>query len=583
MKPTKEKGKSFTALNKKALWSQYSEIATTIVENKGQTKRKTARAELFQYATQGTLTKLDQAFLTLAQDHINDTDKTGDNLTPLMLAAKNGHDKVVGQLLKVGNADVDKKAAWNESTALMVAAEAGHDKVVETLIDLHANVNLCNSVHNSALMLASELGNKDVVRVLLMQQEVIDKDTKNRYEDTALILAASNGHEECVDLLIDAKADLNLVNKFGKTALVLSAENGFVDIVHSLVCAGANVNLVSKRGLSAIMLAAAKAHYDIVKLLSQYGADIHQENKDRTDNVLTYACFGGHKEIIVHLINLGADVNYQNINGDTVLMRACEHGNKETIDMLLSTYTRQDILTALMVQNKEGLTCLMKACRTGNLKIIVYLLNLLRNQLRDLGSDRINGPTANSSMVDAGNRGSGSGGGIGGGSGGGSGSGGAADVDNRFNTLFAHPSLAKCVVHGDYTRAGMFKAYYAALENHDGDTASSNPNPNPNPSPKPNLNPSQPPSLPPPGDTASSLLFDYFLMEHSSLQSYRAFEDFVCTATASTHTMYLLDLLPLHTIIPKFENPTAVLNAIKEPLFRNLAGDPLPAIYIPTS
>ena len=113
MKPTKEKGKSFTALNKKALWSQYSEIATTIVENKGQTKRKTARAELFQYATQGTLTKLDQAFLTLAQDHINDTDKTGDNLTPLMLAAKNGHDKVVGQLLKVGNADVDKKAAWN--------------------------------------------------------------------------------------------------------------------------------------------------------------------------------------------------------------------------------------------------------------------------------------------------------------------------------------------------------------------------------------------------------------------------------------------------------------------------------------
>ena len=63
-------------------------------------------------------------------------------------------------------------------------------------------------------------------------------------------------------------------------------------------------------------------------------------------------------------------------------------------------------------------------------------------------------------------------------------------------------------------------------------------------------------------------------MEHSSLQSYRAFEDFVCIATGSIRTMYLLDLLPLHTIIPKFENPTAVLNAIKEPLFRNLAGEP---------
>ena len=463
MKPQTTR-KSF--LNKKQLFSHYSEIATTIVENKGQTKRKTARAELFQYATQGILAKLDQAFLTLAKEHINDTDNTGENLTPLMLAAKNGHDKVVAQLLKVGGADVNKKAAWNESTALMVAAEAGNDKVVETLLDLYANVNLCNSVQNSALMLASELGYKDVIRVLLLQQDAIEKDTKNRYEDTALILAASNGHSECVDLLIDAHADLNLVNKFGKTALVLSAENGFVDIVNSLVCAGANVNLVSKRGLSAIMLAAAKGHYDIVKLLSQYGADIYQENKDRTDNVLTYACFGGHSEIIVHIINSGADVNYQNINGDTVLMRACEHGNKETIDMLLSTYTRQDILTALMVQNKEGLTCLMKACRTGNLKIIVYLLNLLRNQLRDIGADCINGSTTNGSMVDTGNKNNNS---NGGGSGGGSGTNGVVDMNNRsFNPLIAHPSLAKCVVHGDYTKAGMFKAYYAVLENHDG-------------------------------------------------------------------------------------------------------------------
>ena len=448
MKPLTGKQKSFTGtLNKKALWSQYSEIATTIVENKVVENRKTARAELFQYAAQGTLNRLNQAFLTLAKDHIDDTDKTGDNLTPLMLAAKNGHEKVVAQLLKVGGADVNKKAAWNESTALMVAAESGKDKVVETLIELHANVNLCNSVQNSALMLASELGNKDVVRVLLLQP--IDMDTKNRYEDTALILAASNGHKECVDLLIDARADLNLVNKFGKTALVLSAENGFVEIVNSLVCAGANVNLVSKRGLSAIMLAAVKAHYEIVKLLSQYGADIHQENKDHTDNVLTYACFGGHSDIIVHLINSGADVNYQNINGDTVLMRACEHGNKETIDMLLSTYTRQDILTALMVQNKEGLSCLMKSCRTGNLKIMVYLLNLLRNQLRDMGADRTNGLTANGTVVDAGNSACGSGNG----NGGSGGNGGGADVDNSlFTSLSAHPSLAKV------TRARLGKA-----------------------------------------------------------------------------------------------------------------------------
>ena len=149
-----------------------------------------------------------------------------------MCAAKNGHFKIVYQLIKVARADTDTKAAWNESTALMVAAECGYDKVVSSLITLHADMNLRNSFQNTALMLASELGKNVVVRALLSHDDVIEKDIKNRYEDTALILAASNGHKECVDLLIHAGADLNLSNKFGKTALIVAAENGMFSFIH---------------------------------------------------------------------------------------------------------------------------------------------------------------------------------------------------------------------------------------------------------------------------------------------------------------------------------------------------------------
>ena len=195
---------------------------------------------MFYYATQGLLEKLDKKFLDSALDFINLGDDK-DNHTPLMCAAKNGHFKVVYQLIKVARADTDTKAAWNESTALMVAAECGYDKVVSSLITLHADMNLRNSFQNTALMLAAELGKKAVVGALLSHDDVIEKDTKNRYEDTALILAASNGHKECVDLLIRAGADLNLSNKFGKTALIVAAENGM--LFFSLISSGSYVTI----------------------------------------------------------------------------------------------------------------------------------------------------------------------------------------------------------------------------------------------------------------------------------------------------------------------------------------------------
>lgn len=60
------------------------------------------------------------------------------------------------------------------------------------------------------------------------------------------------------------------------------------------------------------MLAAAKGHVDVCKCLTRHGADVKAENQDRSDNVLTYACFAGNAEVIVHLINLGARVSYTN-------------------------------------------------------------------------------------------------------------------------------------------------------------------------------------------------------------------------------------------------------------------------------
>ena len=131
-------------------------------------------------------------------------------------------------------------------------------------------------------MLASEYGKPEVVEVILTYYEKLEMNTKNEYGYTAVILAAENGHKECVDLLIGNGADLNLSNKFGKTALVMAAENGHYDIVLSLCeSESSDLNRTSKRGVSALMLAAVKGHARIVKCLTDHNADIDVENNDR--------------------------------------------------------------------------------------------------------------------------------------------------------------------------------------------------------------------------------------------------------------------------------------------------------------
>ena len=58
-------------------------------------------------------------------------------------------------------------------------------------------------------------------------------------DETALIAAAKRGHKEIVNVLIHAKADLNLKIRGGDTAVKLAAKNGFKDIVNMLITAGA--------------------------------------------------------------------------------------------------------------------------------------------------------------------------------------------------------------------------------------------------------------------------------------------------------------------------------------------------------
>jgi hypothetical protein len=103
------------------------------------------------------------------------------------------------------------------------------------------------------------------------------KNVTSRYDGTALIAAAHQGHADVVRTLIRAGAPLDHVNNLGWTALIESIVLGdgsprHTDTLGALVAAGANVGLADRDGRTPLALARARGYGAMVRLLVQAGA-----------------------------------------------------------------------------------------------------------------------------------------------------------------------------------------------------------------------------------------------------------------------------------------------------------------------
>jgi ankyrin repeat protein len=146
----------------------------------------------------------------------------------LYQACAANHLVAVEALIQAG-AQVD--LANNENiTPLMIAAYNGHLQVCEMLINLgRANVHHRDRSGKTALVLASYEGHAPVVRLLLAHGA--DVNNTDSYGWTALMLAAYAGRYEVCKVLLDHHADPSVATSNGKNAYILAREAGYDDVV----------------------------------------------------------------------------------------------------------------------------------------------------------------------------------------------------------------------------------------------------------------------------------------------------------------------------------------------------------------
>lgn len=138
-----------------------------------------------------------------------------DGETALMWAAKLGNLKVARELIE-GGAGLEERNQEGE-TALHLAAWRGSANVIEDLARAGADVNAKEATGWTPLMVAAAENKREALLALLKGGARLEERTEDQ-EETALILAALMGSDECMSDLLAAGADLEAIDAAGKTA-----------------------------------------------------------------------------------------------------------------------------------------------------------------------------------------------------------------------------------------------------------------------------------------------------------------------------------------------------------------------------
>ena len=240
------------------------------------------------------IAEVTNALIKLNRWDVNRSDGVG--MTPLIWAARCGHEEVVRLLLRKKDIQPDWPDTNSGRTALSWAAENGHERVVRLFLRPRfasprsigprlgrtwrvvgqlfgrrdINPNFSSKYDETPLSFAAQNGHEGVVKLLLEREDIKPDTPDTIYGRTPIFWAARGGHERIVKLLLGRK-DVNPDTPdpmYGWTPLSRAAYSGHEGVVKLLLNRkDVDPNRRTKFGKTPLTLAAERGHDNVMELL----------------------------------------------------------------------------------------------------------------------------------------------------------------------------------------------------------------------------------------------------------------------------------------------------------------------------
>mmetsp|Transcript_12279 Transcript_12279/g.17873 ORF Transcript_12279/g.17873 Transcript_12279/m.17873 type:complete len:905 (+) Transcript_12279:111-2825(+) len=295
-----------------------------------------------------------------------------DGVTPLMAVAAQGNITGVNVIINALKKDMDAAAltehinmfSYSGGSAVMFAAAGGHSESTKALIDLGADINSIAQATPEYL---------DKLAAMIEEGTVEDMDP---HVDgvTAVHVAAQGGHLDCVNILVEAGADVTIVDDEDRSPLLLAVKGNYGDAAIALVKGGADPNTpyVDDDGTEHNLLfdSLVVENNEFAELLIESGADIYQVDEHKVTTLLQ-ASHRGMADVVKVLLAKNTKAAWVNAASDeniTPLIAASSEGHLEIVKMLIGASSDVN------AQDKDQTNSLMAAAARGHTDIVEALL-----------------------------------------------------------------------------------------------------------------------------------------------------------------------------------------------------------------
>ncbi|XP_048520177.1 uncharacterized protein LOC109544510 isoform X2 [Dendroctonus ponderosae] len=281
-------------------------------------------------------------------------------------AAKKGNLENLKMYLQKG-ADINARSinAW---TTLHFAASGASLNVVKFVIEQQLCVDVKDVNNQSPLHIAATHGNKIIVDFFIRETD-IHVDVVDNAHKTPLHFASANGHNDIVEILVKNHANTSAKDSVGLSPLHYAIYNNHVAIAKFLLEKEDTVDInEAMSGFTPLHIAAESGSLELVIFLLDKGANVNGRS-DEGATPLNGAVRNGYLEVVNVLILKGANVNSRFIDGSTPLYIAIANGHEKIANVLLKAGANVNVVDRVCNQ-----TPLHYAARFGYENIVETLL-----------------------------------------------------------------------------------------------------------------------------------------------------------------------------------------------------------------